>query len=64
MAKRLGRSRSHVVREALKQCKATVASKGGLQRPYDAWVDVIGVVNVHARHAERTTGAQLTNTLR
>ena len=64
LAKRQGQSRSHVVREALEQYEATAASKAGPQRPYDAWLDVIGVISVGARHGGQTTGEQLTNILR
>jgi metal-responsive CopG/Arc/MetJ family transcriptional regulator len=64
LAKRQGQSRSQVVREALEQYEATVTSKAGTQIPYDAWLDVIGAVNVAARHGGRTTGEQLTNILR
>ena len=64
LARRQGQSRSHVVREALEQYEAATASKAGAQSPYDAWSDVIGVVNEGARHSGRTTGEQLTEILR
>jgi metal-responsive CopG/Arc/MetJ family transcriptional regulator len=56
LAKRRKQSRSDVVREAL-------ASYGAEQdvtarRPYDAWVDVIGIVSLGARDPDRTTGEQ------
>lgn len=64
LAKRQGQSRSHVVREALERYEAAAASKAGARSPYDAWLDVIGVVNVGARHSGGTTGEQLADILR
>jgi hypothetical protein len=62
-AKRRGLSRSDVVREALEQYGARgVDAPGG--RPYDAWLDVIGIVDLGVRHGGRTTGEQFTAILR
>ena len=33
-------------------------------RPYDAWLDVIGVISTGARDRERTTGEQFTAIVR
>lgn len=57
VAKRRRLSRSDVVREALARYEA---EESGRQdgSPYDAWVDVIGVVSLGARNPTRTTGEQ------
>jgi hypothetical protein len=59
LAKRRGLSRSDVVREAIARYEA--GDRGGTAdgRPYDAWLDVIGVVSVGVRDPSRTTGEQL-----
>lgn len=63
LARRKRLSRSEVVREA-------VARYGEMERAevsagaYDAWVDVIGVVNLGARDPKRTTGAQFADLVR
>ncbi|HEX5473929.1 MAG TPA: CopG family transcriptional regulator [Vicinamibacterales bacterium] len=62
-AKRRGLSRSDVVREALAQYVAGEPADPHT-RPYDAWVDVIGVVNVGVRDTGRTTGEQFAAELR
>jgi Arc/MetJ-type ribon-helix-helix transcriptional regulator len=51
-------SRSDVVREALTRYEAEEASEKASGRPYDAWVDVIGVVSLGVRDPARTTGEQ------
>ena len=55
MAKRRRLSRSDVVREAIAQYSAG-ESGNTAGRPYDAWLDVLGVVRLGARESERTTG--------
>ena len=63
LAKRKGLSRSEVVREAIAHYGAVEdAAEPG--RPYDAWLDVIGIVDVGARDATHTTGEQFTTVLR
>ena len=63
LARQKGLSRSDVVREAIAQYGAGApATDGG--RPYDAWMDVIGVVSLGARDAGRTTGEQFAAILR
>jgi hypothetical protein len=64
LAKRRGASRSDIVREALARYEAGDAGEDTTRRPYDAWVDVIGVVSLGARDPERTTGQQLAALLR
>ena len=65
LAKRQRQSRSDIVREALARYEATTADGDvGAPRPYDAWVDVIGVIACGARHRAPTTGEQLTDILR
>ena len=59
IAKRRRLSRSDVVREAIEQYHAAETG-GATGRPYDAWVDVIGVVSLGVRDAGRTTGEQFT----
>ena len=60
LAKRRRMSRSDVVREALTRYEAEQAGEKASGRPYDAWVDVIGVVSLGARDPARTTGEQFT----
>lgn len=63
VAKRRGVTRSDIVREALAQYGA--GDDGGQRdRPYDAWLDVIGVVDLGARDPLRTTGEQFAALLR
>ncbi len=62
-AKRRGLSRSDVVREALEQYEARGVEAAG-SRPYDAWLDVIGIVDLGVRRRARTTGEQFTAILR
>ena len=60
LAKRRRISRSDVVREALARFEA---GEGGGEvggRPYDGWLDVIGVVSLGVRDPARTTGEQFT----
>lgn len=65
LAKRQRQSRSDIVREALARYEATMAvGDAGARRPYNAWLDVIGVIKCGARHRARTTGEQLTDILR
>jgi predicted transcriptional regulator len=63
LAKRLRMSRSDVVREAIARYDAGQDSAEG-GRPYDAWLDVIGTVEVGARDAARPTGEQFAVMLR
>jgi predicted transcriptional regulator len=64
LAKRRQLSRSDVVREALARYETRDAGEDAGARPYDAWLDVIGVVKLGARDSRRTTGEQLTAMLR
>ena len=59
LAKRRRLSRSDVVREAIEQYGAADAGDAD-GRPYDAWMDVIGVIALGVRDARRTTGEQFT----
>lgn len=59
LARRRRLSRSDVVREALIRYEAQDGEGSGDSRPYDAWLDVIGVVNLGVRDPSRTTGEQL-----
>jgi Arc/MetJ-type ribon-helix-helix transcriptional regulator len=64
-AKRRRQSRSDVVREALAHYEATADGRdAGTGRPYDAWMDVIGVINGGVRDRRRTTGEQMTEIVR
>ena len=59
LAKRRRQSRSDVVREAIERYSAVEDdASGGL--PYEAWLDVIGVVSLGVRDVDRTTGEQFT----
>jgi hypothetical protein len=64
LATRLRLSRSDVVREALARYEADESGRDASGRPYDAWLDVIGVVRLGVRDPERTTGDQLTAIVR
>jgi hypothetical protein len=57
LARRHRLSRSEVVREAIAHYAAAQPGEDASQ-PYQAWVDVIGIVNVGARDPRRTTGEQ------
>jgi|RhiMetdeSRZDD1v2_1073273.scaffolds.fasta_scaffold44953_1 metal-responsive CopG/Arc/MetJ family transcriptional regulator len=59
LAKRRRVSRSDVVREAIERYGAAEDGTSGGQ-PYDAWVDVIGVISLGVRDVRRTTGEQFT----
>ena len=63
-AKRRQLSRSDVVREALARYETWDEDENAGSRPYEAWLDAIGVVNLGVRDSERTTGEQLTAMLR
>ena len=59
LARRRRQTRSDVVRDALENYTAANGSGADRERPYDAWLDVIGVVSVGARDRGRmTTGEQ------
>ena len=65
LAKQRRLSRSDVVREALVRYEALEnGEEAGARRPYDAWVDVIGVVNLGVRESGRTTGEQMARIVR
>jgi len=65
LARRRGQSRSDVVRAALAHFAAIEGGEvAGSGRPYDAWLDVIGVVNCGARDPDRTTGDQFAEIIR
>jgi Arc/MetJ-type ribon-helix-helix transcriptional regulator len=65
LAKRQRQSRSDIVREALARYEASTADGDeNVRRPYDAWLDVIGVINEGVRQRGRTTGEQLTDIVR
>lgn len=68
LAKQRRLSRSDVVREALARYEAGDGDGDAADRPYDAWLDIIGVVSLGARNAgrsaARTTGEQFTTIVR
>ena len=57
LARRRHQTRSDVVRDALEHYTATNGDVGR-GHPYDAWLDVIGVISVGTRDRGRTTGEQ------
>ena len=63
LAKRRGLSRSDVVREAIARYEADSGTRNS-HSPYDAWGDVIGVVDLGVRDTSRTTGEQFTAIVR
>ena len=60
LAKRRGQSRSEIVRDAIAQYEAVQAGDVFGGRSYDAWMDVIGVINLGVRDSASTTGEQFT----
>lgn len=64
LAKRRRLSRSDVVREAIARYDTAEHDSAHAGLPYDAWVDVIGVVNLGARNPQRSTGEQFTAIVR
>ena len=70
LARRRRQTRSDVVRDALERYTAANGGDAGRGRPYDAWLDVIGVVSIGAvsvgkistaaRDRGRTTGERFT----
>jgi hypothetical protein len=64
LARRRRLSRSEVVREAIARYEASESEDVSPGRPYDAWLDVLGIVRLGVRDARRTTGEQFTAILR
>jgi len=64
LAKRRGLSRSDVVREAIARYGAEESAVRDSDRPYNAWLDVIGSVELGARDPARTTGELFTAIVR
>jgi Arc/MetJ-type ribon-helix-helix transcriptional regulator len=64
LARRRHQTRSDVVRDALDHYTAVNGGDVAGGRPYDAWLDVIGVVNAGAGERGRTTGEQFTAIVR
>jgi Arc/MetJ-type ribon-helix-helix transcriptional regulator len=64
LARRRRQTRSDVVREALEHYTATNGGGAGRGRPYDAWLDVIGVISSGARDRGQATGEQFTAIVR
>jgi hypothetical protein len=64
LAKRRRLTRSDVVREAVaRYAEGEGAGEAG-GGPYEAWLDVIGIVSLGLRDPARTTGEQFTATIR
>ena len=63
LARRRNLSRSDVVREALAVYGASDSDRTDGSRPADAWMDVIGVVDLGVRDPARTTGEQVAGLL-
>jgi Arc/MetJ-type ribon-helix-helix transcriptional regulator len=65
LARRRRMSRSDVVRDALARYES---NEGGdetrSRRPYDAWIDVVGVVKLGVREPAGTTGKQFAELVR
>jgi len=64
LARRRRQTRSDVVRDALEHYTTTNGGDAGRGRPYDAWVDVIGVISSGVRDRRQTTGEQFTAIVR
>ena len=63
LAKRRKLSRSDVVREAIAHYERS-EGQAAPEGPYEAWLDVIGAVDLGARDAGRTTGDQFAEMVR
>jgi Arc/MetJ-type ribon-helix-helix transcriptional regulator len=63
LAKRRRQTRSDIVREALELYGAAQATDGR-ERPFDAWVEVIGIARSGGRDPGKTTGEQFTEIVR
>jgi Arc/MetJ-type ribon-helix-helix transcriptional regulator len=63
LAKRRKLSRSDVVREAIARYEEA-QTEAPDEGPYDAWADVLGVVDLGVRDTGRTTGEQFADLLR
>lgn len=59
LSKRRRLSRSEIVGQALARYGRGEGGQAG-DRPYDAWLDVIGIVKLGVRDLARTTGEQFT----
>lgn len=55
LARRRRQTRSDVVRDALEHYTATNGGDAGTGRPFDAWLDVIGVVSAGATRVGKAT---------
>lgn len=64
LAKKRGLSRSDVVREALAQYQADGAGAPVSSKAFDAWQDVVGIVELGVRRADMTTGEQFATIVR
>lgn len=64
LARRRRQTRSDLVREAIEHYTATSDSDAGDERPYHAWIDVIGLVRTGGRDPNKTTGELFTNIVR
>ena len=64
LARRRRQTRSDVVREAIEQYAASDVSESNRSRPFDAWADVIGIVDLSERPKGQTTGERFTEIVR
>ncbi|HUF24302.1 MAG TPA: CopG family transcriptional regulator [Vicinamibacterales bacterium] len=63
LTKRRKLSRSDVVREAIARYEEA-QNEAPAEGPYDAWADVLGIVNLGVRDTGRTTGDQFADLVR
>jgi hypothetical protein len=63
LAARRKLSRSDVVREAIARFDASEPAGDSVGRPFQAWLDVIGIVRLGVRDPARTTGQQFRTVL-
>jgi hypothetical protein len=64
LARRRRQTRSDVVRDALEHYAAIDSGDSSRGRPYDAWLDVIGVISVGVREPGRSSGEQFAEIVR
>jgi hypothetical protein len=64
LAKRRRQTKSDVVREAIEAYAAADTKPVTEPRPYDQWVDVIGIGRTGGRDPSKTTGEQFTEIVR
>lgn len=63
LARNTGRSKSHIIREAIKALASSEGGGSGAERPYDAWAHVIGIATGGPPDLSERTGEKFTKLL-